>query len=73
MKMSKKTREFSTGAAFSDNSSCDSACPGRGSITINSPEPSAIQIVCSGNWYNRMLVQAGTRSPPGSAFLPPRA
>lgn len=58
----KKTQtngEFSPVWAFSDNSSCASAGPGRGSIPVNRPKPSAIHIACGGNWYNRMLVRAG--------------
>lgn len=38
--------EFSPASAFSDNSSCASAGPGRGSIPVNRPKPSAIQIAC---------------------------
>lgn len=38
--------EFSPASAFSDNSSCASAGPGRGSVPVNRPKPSAIQIAC---------------------------
>lgn len=58
-KKKKTNGEFSPVWAFSDNSSCASAGPGRGSIPVNHPKPSAIQIACGGNWYNRMLVRAG--------------
>lgn len=38
--------EFSPASAFSDNSSCASAGPGHGSVPVNRPKPSAIQIAC---------------------------
>lgn len=66
-----KSGESSTGSAFSDNSSCDSACPGRGSSPVNSQKPSAIQIVRGGNWYNRRLVRSGIHPPPNACCLSP--